>query len=340
MSQTGTAQPLQAAEPAAGPAGYLPVDIALLRPGPDRAFDLYQRLNQQMVLFCAGRVQLSPTDLQALANRGSLQVYVPVEQGPALSRTIERVLHETLQDPSLGAQRRGQILHAAAQGIMADVLANPTATDAVRRSAALARTTVHFMLETPGAMETLAGLFGHDYYSFLHSVHTCMLGVGLYRHLVSPDAEDLRRFGLAMLLHDVGKSMLESELLNKPGRLSASEFQTIRSHPLIGWNMLELNGMSDPLIRQAVLHHHEKLDGTGYPSGLRGPEITREARIAAIVDVYDALTTDRPYRPAMTSQAALELMTAQMLPGHLDPEYFHAFVGLIRRLPTRPPPEP
>lgn len=200
-----------------------------------------------------------------------------------------------------------------------------------RRTFGLYQRVRNAMTETPGALNSMVGLFGKDYYTFTHSVHVCVLGVALYKHMISSKPEDLRRFGLGALLHDVGKSAIDIDILNKPGQLEPAEFEHIKHHPAIGWEMIRRHGVDDLIVQQTILLHHEKLDGNGYPTGATGDNVPAIARIACIVDIYDALTTDRPYRHAMTHAAAMTLMKTRMLPGELDSYFLNGFESIAER---------
>lgn len=260
-------------------------------------------------------------------------LHVPLEQSAARSRWAEYVRDRVARQQALAPERRGAILYGCAAAVMADVLANPNAPGLLRRSAALASTTVGFMLETPGALKSMVSLFTKDYYTFSHCVHVAVLGTALYKYLVSPKPELLRRFGLGSLLHDIGKASIPASILNKPGRLNEAEFRQVQEHPMLGWQVLQRWGFDDPRVREVVCRHHGKLDGTGYPSGLRADRISPAARVAAIADVYNALTTDRPYRAAMPVPTALGLLESSVMGSHLDPEYFTAFRRMVRTLP-------
>jgi len=107
------------------------------------------------------------------------------------------------------------------------------------------------------------------------------------------------------LVHDIGKITLPGEILNKTGRLNVEEFNLVKSHPRVGYNVLQNLEFPWP-VAQAVLHHHERLDGSGYPDGLRGDEIILEAKILAVADVFDSMISHRPYRPAYSPERALE----------------------------------
>jgi len=308
--------------------GYLPVDSVLLAPGPTRAFDLYQRVDGAMVLICAKDYPLSAKVLAELRENRQDTLFVLVAEGPLVSWQAEGMLREVVLDEGLTVDRRSRILVSSARTIMSEIMAHPSAKGVIRRGMALANTTVNFMAQEPAALRSLATLFTKDYCTYAHCVRTCVLGVALYKYVVSPKIEYLRRFGLGMLLHDTGKSLVEHYVLNKPERLTHDEFDHIKSHSALGWQILQSHGVKDNMVNSIARHHHEKLDGSGYPDGLAGSHITDEARVAAIVDVYDALTSERPYRTAMAHEQAQAMMGGRMVGNHLDPELFSAFIRI------------
>ena len=327
----------QEAAPTGIDAGYLPVDVVLLRPGPNRPFDLFQRVNGAMVLICAKDYRLPAKRLEDLQENRQDTLFVPVEQGPLVSWMAEGMLREVALDEKMTVDRRSAILIGSARTIMSEILANPSAKGAIRRGIALANATVNFMAQEPAALRSMTTLFTKDYCTYAHCVRTCVLGVALFKYVVSPKIELLRRFGMGMLLHDMGKSLMEDYVLNKTTRLTAEEFEHVKTHPALGWHILQGHGVKDDMVKSVALHHHEKLDGSGYPDGLAGAEVTREARVAAIADVYDALTSERPYRSGMPHEQALTMMGARMVGDHLDPEYFAGFTRISKHLGTPHP---
>lgn len=165
-----------------------------------------------------------------------------------------------------------------------------------------------------------------DEYTYLHSVAVCALMLKLARQLGLPAAE-ARECGLAGLLHDVGKMRIAPEVLHKRGPLTDEEFTRVRSHAQEGFLILkEVPGL--PAAAGAVARlHHEKIDGTGYPLGLSGEQIPVIARMAAICDVYDALTSNRAYKGAWSPARAVEMMAASA--GHFDSELLASFVASL-----------
>jgi putative nucleotidyltransferase with HDIG domain len=187
------------------------------------------------------------------------------------------------------------------------------------------------VIRNPGALVSLARLKTQDDYSYMHSVAVCALMVALGREL-GFDEEQCRRAGTAGLLHDVGKALMPLEILNKPGKLTDQEFDVMRSHPLRGHELLAEARGADPAAMDVCLHHHEKMDGSGYPYKLAPERLSRLARMGAVCDVYDAITSDRPYKAGWDPAESIGKMASWK--GHFDPQVFAAFVKSVGIYPT------
>ncbi len=138
--------------------------------------------------------------------------------------------------------------------------------------------------------------------------------------------DDLRNIQFGSVLHDVGKLGIPDKIIQKPGKLSTSEFETIKMHPLYGFQWISRKSFFEPA-QVIPLLHHERWDGSGYPYHLKGIEIPLIARLAAVADVWDATTSDRPYRKAMTKEAALNILINES-GSHFDPDVVEAFFKL------------
>lgn len=188
------------------------------------------------------------------------------------------------------------------------------------------------VMRNPGALIGLARLKNKDDYTYMHSVAVCALMVSLARQLGLDDAQT-RQAGLAGLLHDIGKMMIPLDILNKPGKLTDEEFMVVKSHPAEGHKMLlEGQGVNDTTL-DVCLHHHEKTDGSGYPERLHDAQISLHAKMGAVCDVYDAITSNRPYKNGWEPAEALRKM-AEWSKGHFDPGIFQAFVKSIGIYPV------
>jgi putative nucleotidyltransferase with HDIG domain len=187
------------------------------------------------------------------------------------------------------------------------------------------------VMRNPGALISLARLKTKDDYTYMHSVAVCALMVALAQKL-GLDEPACREAGFAGLLHDIGKAVMPQDMLNKPGRLTPDEFAVIRTHPERGHGLLaEGRGATDSAL-DVVLHHHERIDGTGYPHRLSGDAFSKIARMSAICDVYDAVTSDRAYKVGWDPAEAIARMAAWK--GHFDETMFAAFVRSLGIYPT------
>ena len=209
----------------------------------------------------------------------------------------------------------------------------------VRRMVTLARSIGASIERDSKALINLVRLKDKDEYTYLHSVAVCALMINFARHL-ELDPQEVEDMGVAGLLHDVGKVAISDEILNKPGALSKGEMRSVRSHPVAGHRLLASSPGAPDTALELCLRHHEKIDGTGYPDGLAGDALSLAARMGAICDVYDAVTSNRPYKDAWTPCEALTRMGQWA--GHFDAVLLDRFadslgifpVGTLVRLST------
>jgi putative nucleotidyltransferase with HDIG domain len=184
----------------------------------------------------------------------------------------------------------------------------------------------------PGALISLARLKTADDYTYMHSVAVCALMVSLARQL-GQNETSVRELGLAGLLHDLGKAMMPPEVLNKPGKLTDDEFAIMRTHSGEGHRLLVEGGAVGAIVLDVCRHHHEKVDGSGYPDHLSGDQISLHAKMGAVCDVYDAITSDRPYKAGWDPAESIRKMT-EWSKGHFDEGVFQAFVRSIGIYPA------
>jgi len=166
---------------------------------------------------------------------------------------------------------------------------------------------IESVFRNENAAVTLFKLRDFDEYTYTHSINVSLLAVILGKHL-ELDKPTLLKLGLAGMYHDVGKARIPEAILNKPGKLTEAEFRVMKTHPLEGYKVMAGQPDLDPEILRAVVEHHERFDGAGYPRGLTGESIGLFSRIIAVVDVFDALTSRRVYKDAMAPAKALGMM--------------------------------
>ena len=267
----------------------------------------------------AGTLSVSPEDVAAAAEASLLAA---VQSRPAsLGVTMEDELQRAFK---LCANAKAAVVSMFADARMGQALQ-------FERAGELVEEISDSVLRHPNALISLARLKNADEYTYMHSVAVCALMIALARQLGLSEAL-VREAGLAGLLHDIGKMAIPDAVLNKPGKLTDSEFATVRDHPVAGSQMLLESKQLSALVLDVCLHHHEKMDGSGYPHRLAGEQISLYARMAAVCDVYDAVTSNRAYKPGWDPAESIRKMAEWK--GHFDPEVFQAFVKTVGIYPV------
>jgi putative nucleotidyltransferase with HDIG domain len=195
-------------------------------------------------------------------------------------------------------------------------------SDAVKNAAG---EIVSSILRNPDALISLIQIKGYDEYTYTHSVNVGIIATSL-AHFMGYDGDDLMHIGMGGVLHDIGKMRVPDEILNKPGKLTDSEFNIMKKHPEHGLEMVRGKKNMNEIVYRIIGQHHERFNGSGYPGGLRAGGIHEIGVISAVADVYDALTSDRVYREAWTPQRAL----ATIFQG-ADKDFAHSIVELFTK---------
>ena len=175
-------------------------------------------------------------------------------------------------------------------------------------------------------------LKSHDNYTYAHSVNVAILSI-VTGMAIGCDYTQLKNIGIGAMLHDIGKASIPVCILNKSGKLSADEYALIKKHPEIGYKKSKIKLDIEPTARSIILQHHEKLDGTGYPGGRTSDTIHQFAKIVAITDIYDALTSERPYRKRWPIKESLDFLQ-QIAGNYIDSEIYKAFSNRIAPYPV------
>ncbi|EXU76193.1 HD-GYP domain-containing protein [Erwinia papayae] len=270
--------------------------------------------------------------IHTIAANGIQAVWIDLDKGcgPAVSdsdhasiHTAQGIHQEIMQAEALCLRAKEQVremFSEARLGRTIDTVSTLPLVDEIGNSVS----------RHPVALLSVVRLKTHDDYTWLHSVAVCALMVALARQLQLSEWH-IRCAGTAGLLHDVGKAAIPLAILNKPGKLTAEEFTLMKQHPEAGEALLRQSGENEEVL-DVALHHHEKMDGSGYPHGLKGLAISQLARMAAVCDVYDAVTSDRPYKAGWNPASAMRQMASWQ--GHFDRKIFHAFVKAVGIYPV------
>lgn len=237
-------------------------------------------------------------------------------------------LREAIYDKTLPPEKKAKVVYSSSVDIMQKLLEDPKAENIGEVKKGIAEMADLIMSDDQTSAQLLK-LTSHDFYTYTHSVNVGIFSMLLAKSVFKDsDAHDMHELASGFFLHDIGKVSIDHELINKQGKFTAEEMQLMKMHPEFGYKLLSDTSQLTKECRIIVMHHHERVDGTGYPKGLKGEDIHIYGRICCIADVYDALTSQRSYKPSRNTFEAFKIMKEEML-GHFSMNIFENFVLLF-----------
>ncbi len=307
---------------------YSQIEKWLLDVGDILEYDLYmavgQRGEKEILL-----AKNEPLDKEVKEKIDRLNVlYIREEDLGIYNKFIDLIVQAVAQNTHIAITKKAAVIYRQASVILNEMFDNPEELENVPKSKKVVNTFVDTIFSDTHAIESLIKITAYDYYTHTHSINVCVyaLSLGSYLGLKAHVLEDL---GMSALLHDLGKSKVDRAITNKNGRLTYDEYEQMKHHPAYGFAIAMKIGIHDKRVLDGIRHHHEKLDGSGYPDGLSGEEITIFARIIGVCDVFDALSTKRSYKERLSSYDALHLMKETMR-NHLDMHLVDSFIQMQR----------
>ena len=308
---------------------YIPITFEHFRVDHKIPCDIYTGGKDGKTLLVERNTVLTEPLLQSLMDARDL-LFAKQEDQKAVNDFIERHLSEIMDDDSIEPKEKSQIAHSAVSTSMKSLFQDPS-KETILHAKAVVDSTTDLIIQSDEATHTLFSLAGHDYYTYTHSCNVGIFGVGLAKAVMGgPGSFRARKLGQAFFFHDIGKIKVDSKIIQKPGRLNEEEWEEMQLHPVYGLELLEEFKLLTPEARDVVHQHHEKPDGTGYPNQLSGAEIHTFARICTVVDVFDALSSERSYRPRNSAFESCQIMLRDMR-GTFDPRVLTAFIRLIEK---------
>lgn len=248
----------------------------------------------------------------------------PLKREPVLPLALQ----EIIADKKISSEKKATIVHQQSIVMINRLMDNPTVENIIEAKKGIADI-VDMILADDTTQKHLLKITSHDYSTYVHSVNVGVLGISIAKRIFQKSSgHNMHELGAAFFLHDLGKVHVDAAIINKPAVLTDEEMNQMRKHPEYGYDILVKTRQLTEECRIIVLHHHERHDGSGYPSGLKGEDIHLYGRICSLADVYDALNSDRPYRNGLGPYAALKLMKEEML-SHFQKDLFEKFVLLF-----------
>jgi putative nucleotidyltransferase with HDIG domain len=313
---------------------FRPVEVEYLRTNTSPDFDIFIQTADDLepVLYRERNLVIDGTVQNHLRNKDITDVFVPLSQAAVYQEYLEESLETFLSDDTIDTDMKTEMLYSTATHMVQSLMDNPNSEQLVSRSENLVDNTLQFIGQDESIFASFLKTGSFDYKTYTHSVNVMMYSMFFAQHLELGDKEFMRDLGIGTLLHDIGKSKVSNRTLNHPGKLNEKQWAEIKMHPEWGCDILEDQGITNEMILDITMHHHEKLTGTGYPHQLPADEIRDYVRAVTICDIFDALTTKRSYKGAADSFSSLEIMRLEMH-GELDGSMFKEFIVLMSESP-------
>lgn len=290
-------------------------------------FDLFADVRSHLILYSGSGYKWMKSELEGLIKNGYMHfwirsedtnkaaVYQKMNQLPVISRTLSPEERLTkIQD--IGATFTKYLF------------AGEITESAVRKGEELAGHIVECIQEDGGCIRAITGLANHDMYTYLHSIRVSAYATAIASQMGISNQTALKNIALGSIFHDVGKSVVPLTVINKSGPLLEPEWDLMRSHPIEGIKKIN-DTILHHVCREIVVHHHERLNGSGYPDGLTKDSLLTEVQIATLADIFDALTSSRSYQNKRTRFEALDFIKHRLLRTEVSAEAFKALVECL-----------
>ena len=310
---------------------YFPIDPQTIRIDTVLAFNLLIENSEDefSIFHKAGKAYSEKSQAQIFEDEIT-SLFIKDSDKSRYYSYLESNFATIINDPLLISGNKAKIIHQLITIMTLTIYSSPTAS-AINRYKEVINHVSDYVLKEDDSVKFLIQLTNSSYQLHNHAVNVGIFGMGLTKEMLSGDpSHNIPEIALGLFLHDIGRFTVPKYFNQRNGPLSAEEWKVMKKHPDEGFKILtQFNVMSEE-IKVIVLQHHERHNGTGYPSGLHGDQIHTYSKICAISDAFDALTSQRPYRSAQSSFNALAIMQNEMK-GDFDPNFFTRFVKLFSK---------
>lgn len=309
------------------PSTYFRIRMTTIRPDKVTTFDIYVQVDGKYILYVRSGDLLSDGKIQMLHERDTGDSFFVLTQD---KQKYHDWVREEMNSELINPFEKAKILRESSVALMEDLFENPDVNKALDDSRPIIRDFIDLMEKAPEAMGFMISLSGHDFYTYNHSLDVSIYSLGLGK-VLGYDTATLEELGVAALFHDIGKRNVSLDILCKKGGLTDAEWEQMKMHPQYGLVILNNHPNISDAIKAACFEHHESWSGNGYPQQLVGDEIHPFARIVAITDTYDAMTTQRSYNVPLAPLDAVTMMK-EKLAGRYDPEMLEAMYSVLFKI--------
>ncbi len=313
---------------------FHPIPIRLLQDGLIPPIDLFIQRDEEdfPILFLSQSLSCDKKMVHGLTERKIHQLWVRDRDYQTVTQHLNQNLPAIIRNTSIPLPSRCSITYDLSLVVMQQVFEAADPIQVVKASQEILQNIIELIFSDEHAAYQFLTIASKDYALYSHSINVCLYGMALaLRALHISKEEALTRFGPGFLLHDIGKLAVPQEILQKVEPLTVEEMELIMQHPQKALEMVERTMQISEEMGSMILYHHERLDGSGYLSGLRQDEISIPARICAVVDTFDAINTNRPYQARRPTFEAFRIMKEQEIPHRLDEAIFREFVLIFKQ---------
>jgi len=315
---------------ASHPARYREIAVHTLRLDSVLPFTLHTQIEGEYLIYRREGLPFTATQREALLDNGLETLFIAPDQVTLYWDYLNENIRKILGDESVPILERSAALYRSTEEICRRIVSLPIDRENVQLAQNVVVESIRFQSAGKDALHSLMAQMTAEPNLHTHALNVCQYGLALARELGALSAEALEGFGTGILLMDVGMLEIPAALAFKDGPLSFDEWSLIKRHPALGLEAIDaLEGVTD-IVREVTFGHHERLDGSGYPQGLKGREVTAPMRIVGVAETFTALTTGRAYRPAMTTFEAIRQMRTELREG-FDPRVVEALIRLVAK---------
>lgn len=292
-------------------------------------FNLYLKVNGKFILYRNRNLPFTIEHKERLILNDVKYLYIDSKDKKNYTEYADRHLSEILRNDDLSRDEKTQILYDVSMKNIEDIFIEPRSVESLNKAYKLVDNQISSFMSDKEIFYDLIKITEYDNYTFHHSINVAAYAVGLAIHMNIKDPSILSNLGLGALLHDIGKSKIDSKIINKNGPLNDREWEIIREHPQAGAALCAHNSKIPDESVKIILEHHERLDGSGYPNSVSQSRIHLFSKMVAIADSFDAITSNRPYANAKSTFEALRILS-QTPSLHFDRKILMKFIELMR----------
>ncbi|MFC1558254.1 HD-GYP domain-containing protein [candidate division KSB1 bacterium] len=306
---------------------YIPMPIESLKMDTVIEFDIHLNLKDKYILYREANLPFDESARQKLLDHNVKEIFIDKCDKKKFFTYLEQNINQIIDNKTIPPEKKSEFLYDTSKEVVIDLFENPESGNNIKRGLNIVSSNLGHILAEKSSLYYMLRVASRDYLTYTHSLNVSIYAIALASSLNTFNKSEILELARGAMLHDIGKNKISDTIINKNGALTDEEFEQVKKHTAYGVAILKKTDVVPDKSYLPVSEHQEKGDGSGYPKGLKLKDISPFGRITAICDVFDALTTNKPYKPAVSTLNAIKIMSS--LKGHFDPDLFKRFIILM-----------